>query len=90
MCNNNIFFRVDDDLFKKLNKIKNTYKFKSNAELSRTIITIFCELYANKKRTETTQEVISNIFNEYENGELVFDYTKPKKQKPRKKRINIK
>ena len=49
MNNNNIFFRVNDELFNKLNKIKFDYKFRSNAELVKTIVKVFCDLYYNKQ-----------------------------------------
>ena len=78
MNNNNIFFRVNDELFLKLNKIKSDYKFRSNAELVKTIVKVFCELYTNKQPKE---ETIEDMFRELENGDFQFDYTKPKKIK---------
>lgn len=51
MCNtNNILFRVDDALYSKLTKIKTNYKFRSNAELAKTIVNVFCNIYSQKKR----------------------------------------
>ena len=49
MNNNNIFFRVNDEIYADLNKIKEGYKFRSNAELVKTIVKVFCNLYANKQ-----------------------------------------
>ena len=89
MCTNNIFFRVDDDLYKKLTKVKDTYKFRSTAELTKTIVSVFCELYANKKHDPNNSQIIAEIFKEYEQGELAFDYTKPKKQRPKKQEMTI-
>lgn len=78
MNNNNIFFRVNDKIYNDLTRIKDDYKFRSNAELVKTIVTVFCNLYANKKQKE---ETIEDMFRELENGEMAFDYTKPKKIK---------
>ena len=78
MNNNNIFFRVNDELYYKLNKIKSDYKFRSNAELVKTIVKVFCDLYYNKQPKE---ESIEEMFRELENGDFQFDYTKPKKLK---------
>ena len=78
MNKNNIFFRVNDELFNKLNKIKTDYKFRSNAELVKTIVKVFCDLYYNKHPKE---ESIEEMFRELENGDFQFDYVKPKKLK---------
>lgn len=77
MNNNNIFFRVNDEIYADLNKIKTNYKFRSNAELVKTIVKVFCTLYTNKQPKE---ETIEDMFRELENGDFVFDYTKPKKR----------
>lgn len=78
MNNNNIFFRVNDEIYADLNKIREGYKFRSNAELVKTIVKVFCNMYANKQPKE---ETIEDMFRELENGEISFDYTKPKKCK---------
>lgn len=78
MNNNNIFFRVNDELFYKLNKIKEGYKFRSNAELVKTIVKVFCDLYTNKPQKE---ETIEDMFRELENCDFQFNYEKPKKIK---------
>ena len=78
MNNKNIFFRVNDEIYADLNKIKEGYKFRSNAELVKTIVKVFCNLYANKQAKE---ETIEDMFRELEDGEISFDYTKPKKIK---------
>ena len=72
MCNtNNILFRVDDNLYAQMSKIKTSYKFRSNAELAKTIVNIFCNVYGQKKRKE---ETIEDIFKELEDGELMFEF----------------
>lgn len=78
MNNNNIFFRVNDEIYADLTKIKEGYKFRSNAELVKTLVKVFCTLYTNKQPKE---ETIEDMFRELENGEISFDYTKPKKIK---------
>lgn len=77
MNNNNIFFRINDEIYADLNKIKYNYKFRSNAELVKTIVKVFCNLYTNKQPKE---ETIEDMFRELENGDICFDYTKPKKR----------
>ena len=78
MNTNNIFFRVNDDIYNNLTKIKDTYKFRSNAELVKTLVKVFCTLYVNKQPKE---ETIEDMFRELEDGEISFEYTKPKKCK---------
>ena len=76
MNNNNIFFRINDEIYADLNKIKDNYKFRSNAELVKTIVKVFCNLYTNKQPKE---ETIEDMFRELENGDICLDYTIPKK-----------
>lgn len=87
MCNtNNILFRVDDNLYSKLTKIKTSYKFRSNAELAKTIVNVFCNIYSQKKRKE---EPIEDIFKELENGESMFEYEKPKRSQAKRTQITL-
>lgn len=87
MCNtNNILFRVDDTLYSKLTKIKTNYKFRSNAELAKTIVNIFCNIYSQKKRKE---ETIEDIFKELEDGESMFQFEKPKRSPSKRTQITL-
>lgn len=87
MCNtNNILFRVDDNLYAQMSKIKTNYKFRSNAELAKTIVNVFCNIYAQKKRKE---ETIEDIFKELEDGELMFEYEKPKRSQAKRTQITL-
>lgn len=87
MCNtNNILFRVDDTLYSKLTKIKTNYKFRSNAELAKTIVNVFCNIYSQKKRKE---ETIEDIFKELEDGDLMFEYEKPKRSQAKRTQITL-
>lgn len=88
MCNtNNIFFRIDDDLFNQLDAIKSDYKFKSNAELSKTIVMAFCNLYYQHPEVEENE--IEEYFRLLEDGEVAFDFIKPKKQMAKRKQITL-
>lgn len=87
MCNtNNILFRVDDTLYAQMSKIKNSYKFRSNAELAKTIVNVFCNIYSQKKRKE---ETIEDIFKELENGESMFQFEKPKRSQAKRTQITL-
>lgn len=87
MCNtNNILFRVDDNLYAQMSKIKTNYKFRSNAELAKTIVNVFCNVYGQKKRKE---ETIEDIFKELEDGELMFEYEKPKRSQAKRTQITL-
>ncbi|WP_073346081.1 hypothetical protein [Bacteroides congonensis] len=87
MCNtNNVLFRVDDTLYSKLTKIKTNYKFRSNAELAKTIVNVFCNIYSQKKRKE---ESIADIFKELEDGEMMFEYEKPKRSPSKRTQITL-
>lgn len=87
MCNtNNILFRVDDNLYAQMSKIKTNYKFRSNAELAKTIVNVFCNIYSQKKRKE---ETIEDIFKQLENGDLMFEYEKPKRSQAKRTQITI-
>ncbi len=87
MCNtNNILFRVDDNLYAQMSKIKTSYKFRSNAELAKTIVNIFCNVYGQKKRKE---ETIEDIFKELEDGELMFEFEKPKRSQAKRTQITL-
>lgn len=87
MCNtNNILFRVNDNLYAQMSKIKTNYKFRSNAELAKTIVNVFCNIYAQKKRKE---ETIEDIFKELEDGELMFEYEKPKRSQAKRTQITL-
>lgn len=88
MCNtNNIFFRIDDELFNQLNKIKYEYKFKSNAELTKTIVKVFCNLY--HQHPDVEEETIEDYFKLLEDGEIAFDFIKPKKQIAKCRQITL-
>ena len=87
MCNtNNILFRVDDNLYAQMSKIKTSYKFRSNAELAKTIVNVFCNIYSQKKRKE---ETIEDIFKELEDGESMFEYEKPKRIQAKRTQITL-
>ena len=87
MCNtNNILFRVDDNLYAQMSKIKTNYKFRSNAELAKTIVNVFCNIYSQKKRKE---ETIEDIFKELEDGEMMFQFEKPKRSQAKRTQITI-
>lgn len=87
MCNtNNILFRVDDNLYAQMSKIKTNYKFRSNAELAKTIVNVFCNIYAQKKRKE---ETIEDIFKELEDGESMFQFEKPKRSQAKRTQITL-
>lgn len=73
---NNIFYRIDDKTYNKLTKIKQDFKFRSNAELAKTITEVFCNLYSDKQPKEQS---IEDIFREFEDTEESFRYEKPKK-----------
>lgn len=82
---NSIFFRVDDGIYTKLNRIKDTYGFRSNAELARTIVRVFVNLYGRKRTVkEDIDDEIMSEFKQLENGEKMFDFLKPKKRKTQK------
>lgn len=88
MCNtNNIFFRINDDIYNQLNRIKSDYNFKSNAELTKTIVKVFCNLYS--QHPEVEEETIEDYFHLLENGEIAFDFIKPKKQMAKRKQITL-
>ena len=84
---NNIFFRVDDSTYNQLDKIKNDYKFKSNAELTKTIVKVFCNLY--HQHPEVEENTIEEYFKKLEDGEVTFDFVKPKKQQAKRKQITL-
>lgn len=87
MCNtNNILFRVDDNLYAQMSKIKTNYKFRSNAELAKTIVNVFCNIYSQKKRKE---ETIEDIFKELEDGESMFEFEKPKRSPSKRTQITL-
>lgn len=87
MCNtNNILFRVDDNLYAQMSKIKTNYKFRSNAELAKTIVNVFCNIYSQKKRKE---ETIEDIFKELEDGESMFEFEKPKRSQAKRTQITL-
>lgn len=87
MCNtNNILFRVNDNLYAQMSKIKTNYKFRSNAELAKTIVNVFCNIYSQKKRKE---ETIADIFKELEDGESMFEYEKPKRSQAKRTQITL-
>lgn len=87
MCNtNNILFRVNDNLYAQMSKIKTSYKFRSNAELAKTIVNVFCNIYSQKKRKE---ETIEDIFKELEDGESMFEYEKPKRSPSKRTQITL-
>ena len=87
MCNtNNILFRVDDNLYAQMSKIKTNYKFRSNAELAKTIVNVFCNIYYQKKRKE---ETIEDIFKELEDGESMFEFEKPKRSQAKRTQITL-
>ena len=87
MCNtNNILFRVDDNLYAQMSKIKTNYKFRSNAELAKTIVNVFCNIYSQKKRKE---ESIADIFKELEDGESMFQFEKPKRSQAKRTQITL-
>lgn len=87
MCNtNNILFRVDDNLYAQMSKIKTSYKFRSNAELAKTIVNVFCNIYSQKKRKE---ETIEDIFKELEDGESMFEFEKPKRSQAKRTQITL-
>lgn len=87
MCNtNNILFRVNDNLYAHLSKIKTNYKFRSNAELAKTIVNVFCNIYSQKKRKE---ETIEDIFRELEDGESMFQFEKPKRSPSKRTQITL-
>lgn len=80
--NNSIFFRVNNTIYTKMNRIRDTYGFRSNAELARTIVRVFVNLYGQKVKTkESIEDEIANEFKSLETGEKMFDFTKPKKEK---------
>lgn len=87
MCNtNNILFRVNDNLYAQMSKIKTSYKFRSNAELAKTIVNVFCNIYSQKKRKE---ETIEDIFKELEDGEMMFQFEKPKRSPSKRTQITL-
>jgi hypothetical protein len=87
MCNtNNILFRVNDNLYAQMSKIKINYKFRSNAELAKTIVNVFCNIYSQKKRKE---ETIEDIFKELEDGEAMFQFEKPKRSQAKRTQITL-
>lgn len=87
MCNtNNILFRVNDNLYAQMSKIKTNYKFRSNAELAKTIVNVFCNIYSQKKRKE---ETIEDIFKELEDGESMFQFEKPKRSQAKRTQITL-
>lgn len=87
MCNtNNILFRVDDNLYAQMSKIKNSHKFRSNAELAKTIVNVFFNIYSQKKRKE---ETIEDIFKELEDGESMFQFEKPKRSQAKRTQITL-
>lgn len=80
--NNSIFFRVNNTIYTKMNRIRDTYGFRSNAELARTIVRVFVNLYGQKRKTrESIEDEIANEFKALETGDKMFDFTKPKKEK---------
>jgi len=77
---------VNDNLYAQMSKIKTNYKFRSNAELAKTIVNVFCNIYSQKKRKE---ETIEDIFKELEDGELMFEYEKPKRSQAKRTQITL-
>ena len=60
MCNtNNILFRVNDNLYAQMSKIKINYKFRSNAELAKTIVNVFCNIYSQKREKKKPLKIYS-------------------------------
>lgn len=81
---NAIFYRVTDEEFCKLNRIKDTYSFRSNAELARTVMKVFIKLYGSQQKSiKTIESEIEDTFRELESGDIksIFNYEKPKKIK---------
>jgi hypothetical protein len=69
-----------------MSKIKTSYKFRSNAELAKTIVNVFFNIYSQKKRKE---ESIADIFKELEDGESMFQFEKPKRSQAKRTQITL-
>lgn len=76
---NNIFFRCDDALYNRLMFIKSFYNFRSVSELCHTIVLVFSKIYNSRISSETNEEMIEEMFNEFKECDT-FEYEKRKRR----------